>query len=92
MAVEALIGLSYQLSIKALFTPARLVTRDQKDSPALWVESESNAPNSISGIESQLLHVCVAGAFQSIDAGSTELRTKLFEQFSVSQQFVLHRF
>ncbi len=72
MAVKPLIGFRYQLPIKTLFTAARLVTRDEKDSLALRVESESNAPNAIIGIKSQLLHVRVAGAFQSIDAGPSE--------------------
>jgi hypothetical protein len=43
-------------------------------------------------VTSQLLHVRVAGAVQSIDAGPPELRTKLFEQSGVSKHFVLHRF
>jgi hypothetical protein len=46
MAVKPLIGFRYQLPIKTLFTAAR-ITRDEKDSLALRVESESNAPNGI---------------------------------------------
>ena len=92
MPVEPLIGLRYQLPIETLFTSARFITRNEKDSTPFRVESESNAPNAIISIESQLLHVRVAGAFQGIDPGPPELRTKLFEQSGVGKHFVLHRF
>ena len=90
MPVKTFVGLCYEPAVKPSFASARLVTADQKNGLPFRVKGEGNAPNAIGGIESKLLHIWVAGAVKSIDAGPADLRTKLFEQLGMSEHFVLH--
>lgn len=53
----------------------------------LRVESESNAPNAISGVTSHLLHVRVAGALQSIVAGASRVADQIVQVIWREQPF-----
>lgn len=91
MFVKPFISLGYQLPIKPPFTDSRLVTCYQQHGLALWVEGECHAPDAIISVKPQLLHIRMTGAIESVDPRPAELRSKLFQQFRVRQQFVLHR-
>ena len=84
MLIKSFVGLCYELSIKSLLAAARLVSRDQKDRVAFWVEREGNALDTVCRVKAQLLHISVARTFERIDAGPSELRAKLLQQQSVS--------
>ena len=51
MSVKTRIGLVDQLAVKPLFADARLASGYQKNSLAVWVESEGHTPGTVSGIK-----------------------------------------
>src|SRR5712692_7136177 len=91
MFVKPFISLGYQLPIKPLFTASRLVACHQQHGLALWVEGECHTPDAIISVKPQLLHIRMTGAIESVDPRPAEMRSKLFQQFRVGEQFVLHR-
>ncbi len=80
MSLETLVGLAYQFAVEALLAPTRFVSSYQQNRPASWVKSEGNSPFTICGVESQFLHVCMAGTLERVCVRPSEQRTKLFKQ------------
>jgi hypothetical protein len=80
MRVKPFVSFGDELLVKSFFASARLVPRHEKDSPALWIESERYAPHTIRCVEPQLLHIRVARAVQSINAGSPQSWPELLQK------------
>lgn len=91
MIIEAPVGLADQSVVETLFSSSRLVTGDQQDRAALWVEREGHTPHSVVSIETQLLHVGVTRSVERIHARPTQGRSELFQQPSVRHHLVLDR-
>jgi hypothetical protein len=69
MGTKTIVGLPNQFGIEALFAPAGFVSGHEQNRSTLGVKSESHSPFTICRAESQFLHVGVAGALQSVNAG-----------------------
>jgi hypothetical protein len=83
--IKSFVGLCYEMAIKSLLAATRFVSRDQKDRVALWVERESDAPDTSSSVKTQLLHIRVTRTLERIDARPTELRAKPLQQQGMSE-------
>ena len=90
MRVKTLIRLPNQFAVETLFAPARFVSRHQQNRLASAIKSESHSPFTIRCAESQFLHVRMPGAFQSIDTGPAQLRSKLLQNDRQRQYLCPH--
>lgn len=90
MTVEALIRFGDELTIEALFAPARFIPSDQKNGPPHRIKSERHSPDTISGLKSKLLHICVTRALQCVDSRPSQLRPQSLNKADKRQQFVLN--
>lgn len=89
MCVEPFIGFADQLTVKPLLAATRLIARHEQDGPSLRVESESHAPDPISGVKAQFLHIRVSGILERIDTRASKIRTEPLEQARQDQEFRL---
>ena len=73
MRVEPLVCLGDELLIKSLLASARLVTGNEENGFALWIEGKSDAPNTARCNETKLLHVGVPGPAERINTWTPQL-------------------
>jgi hypothetical protein len=82
---ESAIGAPDQISVEADFCNPSLIANGQQDGFSPGIESESHAPYTTVGTESQFLHVRVSGALERVGSRSTELWSELCEKAGVGQ-------
>lgn len=90
MLVKTSIGNRDQLTVKPAFLDASLVASDQQYCLAVRIEGKSHAPDTVVGIEPQLLHIGMLRSVKRIDLGSAKCRSKLLQHCRPSQQLVLY--
>lgn len=90
MRTEALICFRNQLFVKALFTGARFITRNQQYGATRGVERKSHAPDPIVGIETELFHIRVLRPFKGIDSRASELWPENLKKLGLGQHLQPH--
>src|SRR5262249_40347553 len=90
MGVETVIRLPDQFAIEAFFAGARFISCYEQDRRALRIEREGHSPFAICRAEAQLLHVCMPGSVQCINAGPPQLRPELLEKARQGQNLCLY--
>jgi hypothetical protein len=88
--IESGIGFSNQSLVEPFFAHVRLITTTKDDRLTGWVKGKREAPDSVGGVEAELLHVGVLRTVERVHARSTELWSELFKQFDLSQQLILY--
>jgi hypothetical protein len=90
MGIEPVIGFTNQFAVKTLFAAAGLVTGDEQNCPALWIECESNPPNTVGSVKAHLFHIGVARILECVDTWPSQLRTELLQPKADGEGFVLN--
>ena len=89
MRVVSVIGGDEQALVKPALICAALVASNQQNRLSLGIESKGQSPHLLVPRKPKFFHVGVPGAFQGVNGWPSQMRTKLRQQLSVSQQFVL---
>lgn len=90
MGIESGIGFSDQSFVEPFSAHVSPVTTTKDDRLTGRVKGEREAPDSVGGVEAELLHVGMLRAIERVRPRSAELRSELFEQLDVGQQLVLY--
>src|SRR4051794_17691786 len=90
MLAKSLVSFCDEVAVKSFLAAARLVSRNQKDGSPFRVEREGQAPDTVSRVKPQLLHIRVEGAIERIGARSAESRTELRQQQRMGSNSVLY--
>lgn len=90
MSIEAVVGLSNQLTVEALLAEARLIRRHEQNRLALHIKGEGYSLFAIRCVEAQLLHIGVAGAVHRVNARPPQLRPELMEKARQCQNLSPH--
>jgi len=86
MRIESTISNRYKSTIECSFAAAALITGSQEHRLSLWIECESNPPNSFVGVEAQLLHIRVLRSLERIDPGAFRGWSEYLDDTDMSQQ------
>ena len=90
MRIKSFVGLADESLIELLLAATGFVPADEENGVSLRIEGEGYAPRAAVGIKSQLLHIRVAAALQSVYVRAPELGPETFEQRQVREHCVLH--
>ena len=92
MSIKTLVGYTDQLPIETFFTNARFIPRGKQDCAPTGIEREGHAPDAVSGVEAQFLHVRMLRPIERVHPWTAKRGTKFFEQARTGQNFVVHSF
>jgi len=90
MTLEPFIGPCNQLLIEALPAATRLISGHEQDCLPVGVECKSDAPDPVSGIALQLLHVRISGPGEGVGMWSTEQWSFAFQKKRSGKNVILH--
>jgi hypothetical protein len=80
MPIESAIRDLDQIPVEPIPSNSRLVTTNQQNRPALYVERKGHPPRAATGTEAKLFHVGVLRSIQRIDLRPAKQRSEPPEQ------------